>query len=98
MVGPFQVFAVANLSWAPHQLSTSSRSEWKGARHLLEETEQGVEGIASACGFSSAELMRRAFLRTIGIPPSQYRERFCSAGSSPIRSPIQSDFLQSPPY
>ncbi|MBW0000063.1 MAG: GlxA family transcriptional regulator [Verrucomicrobia bacterium] len=55
----------------------------EAARHLLEQTNQSVEAIASSCGFSSAELMRRAFLRALGISPSQYRERFCSAPSGP---------------
>ena len=61
----------------------------EAARRLLEETEQGVEEIAAACGFSSAELMRRAFLRSIEAAPSQYRERFRSAGNSPVQLPIQ---------
>ena len=90
-----RVFA-AELGTAPAQYVEQIRVE--GARHLLEETEQGVEGIASACGFSSAELMRRAFLRTIGIAPSQYREQFRSAGNSPIRSPIYSDCVRSGRY
>jgi transcriptional regulator GlxA family with amidase domain len=41
---------------------------------------ENLEEIASACGFSSAELMRRAFLRLIGITPSEYRQGFRSAG------------------
>ena len=52
----------------------------EAARRLLEESRQGVEEIAFACGFSSGELMRRAFLRSIRITPRQYRERFCLAG------------------
>ena len=57
------------------------------ARRLLEETEQGVEEIAAAFGFSSAELMRRAFLRSIEAAPSQYRERFRSATLAPLQPP-----------
>jgi transcriptional regulator GlxA family with amidase domain len=59
----------------------------EAARRLLEETEQGVQEIAAACGFSSAELMRRAFLRSIEAAPSQYRERFRSATLAPLQPP-----------
>ena len=61
----------------------------EAARQLLEDSRKNLEEIASASGFSSAELMRRAFLRLIGITPSEYRERFRSAGKSPVRSPVQ---------
>jgi transcriptional regulator GlxA family with amidase domain len=61
----------------------------EAARRLLEESPGSVEGIAAACGFSSAELMRRAFLRAMKSTPSQYRERFRSAGRDPVRSPVQ---------
>jgi transcriptional regulator GlxA family with amidase domain len=61
----------------------------EAARQSLEDSWENLEEIASACGFSSAELMRRAFLRSIGITPSEYRERFRLAGSTPARSPVQ---------
>ena len=51
----------------------------EAARQLLEDSPENLEEIASGCGFSSAELMRRAFLRLKGVTPSQYRERFRSA-------------------
>jgi transcriptional regulator GlxA family with amidase domain len=63
----------------------------EAARRLLEESPASVEEIAAACGFSSAELMRRAFLRAIKSTPSQYRERFRSAGKAPVKSPIRID-------
>ncbi|GAB0115435.1 GlxA family transcriptional regulator [Acidisoma sp. C75] len=44
-------------------------------RHLL-EAGQSVARAASACGFGTSETMRRAFLRHIGVGPSDYRERF----------------------
>jgi transcriptional regulator GlxA family with amidase domain len=52
----------------------------EAARRLLQDSSDNLEEIASACGFSSAELMRRAFLRLTGITPSEYRQRFRSAG------------------
>ena len=35
-----------------------------------------VEAAARRAGFGSAEVMRRAFLRVVGIPPADYRARF----------------------
>ncbi len=52
----------------------------EAARRRLEESSAGVEEIADACGFGSSETMRRAFLRTLGVPPTDYRGRFRSPG------------------
>jgi transcriptional regulator GlxA family with amidase domain len=51
----------------------------EAARRRLEESTNGVDAIADACGFGTAETMRRAFLRTLRVPPSAYRGRFRSA-------------------
>lgn len=59
---------------SPARFATRVRVE--AARRLLEETGDGVEGVASRCGFGSAELMRRAFLRLLRISPAAYRLRF----------------------
>jgi transcriptional regulator GlxA family with amidase domain len=48
----------------------------EAARRRLEESRDDVEAVATACGFSSAEVMRRAFLRTLRVSPSAYRSRF----------------------
>jgi len=56
------------------------RARVEGARRRLEESTDGVEMVAARCGFGSAEVMRRAFLRLLGVPPSAYRGRFRSAG------------------
>jgi transcriptional regulator GlxA family with amidase domain len=61
----------------------------EAARQLLEDSWENLEQIAAASGFSSAELMRRAFLRLIGTTPSEYRERSRSAGIAPLESPFQ---------
>jgi transcriptional regulator GlxA family with amidase domain len=49
------------------------------ARRRLEETTARIETIAGDCGFSSEEQMRLAFVRSLGIPPREYRKRFASA-------------------
>jgi transcriptional regulator GlxA family with amidase domain len=49
------------------------------ARRLLEDTDQGVEAVAAAAGFGTAETMRRTFLRVLRSNPSEYRSRFRAA-------------------
>jgi transcriptional regulator GlxA family with amidase domain len=41
----------------------------EAARRMLERTSKGLEQIAQASGFSSADAMRRAFLRTLRMTP-----------------------------
>jgi transcriptional regulator GlxA family with amidase domain len=55
----------------------------EAARRQLEETAESVQGIAFACGFGSAEAMRRSFLRTLRVGPSEYRRRFRSSFAEP---------------
>ena len=46
------------------------------ARDLLETTDMSVKQIATACGFNDEERMRRAFVRLLGVSPSDYRHGF----------------------
>lgn len=46
------------------------------ARRMLEQTEQSLDQIAAGTGLGSADSMRRAFLRQLGVTPSEYRHRF----------------------
>jgi transcriptional regulator GlxA family with amidase domain len=48
----------------------------EAARDLLESSRSSVDAVAADCGFGSAETMRRAFLRVLGVGPGQYRQRF----------------------
>jgi transcriptional regulator GlxA family with amidase domain len=48
----------------------------EAARRRLEESRDPVELVAAASGFGSTESMRRAFLRGVGVAPSEYRRRF----------------------
>ena len=48
----------------------------EGARRLLESTTRPVEDVATTCGFGTAETMRRAFLRSVRVAPTEYRQRF----------------------
>jgi len=49
------------------------------ARRLLEDTDEGVEAVATAAGFGTSETMRRAFVRLMRTSPSEYRRRFRAA-------------------
>ncbi|MFC1405027.1 MULTISPECIES: GlxA family transcriptional regulator [Streptacidiphilus] len=46
------------------------------ARRRLEDSADGVEQIARACGYGTAESMRRAFVRALAVSPAEYRRRF----------------------
>ena len=56
----------------PSQYVLQMRVE--AARRQLERTERGLKQVASATGFGSVDVMRRAFVRLLGITPRRYRE------------------------
>jgi transcriptional regulator GlxA family with amidase domain len=55
----------------------------EAARRMLERTSNGLEQIALACGFSSADRMRRAFLRTLRMTPLGCRRHLSLSAPSP---------------
>ncbi len=52
------------------------RSRVEAARRLLERSDRPLPGVARDCGLGSAESLRRAFQRTLGVTPGAYRARF----------------------
>ncbi len=48
----------------------------ESARRQLASTRKSIDEVASASGFSSAEILRRAFGRRLGVTPGQYRASF----------------------
>jgi len=46
------------------------------ARRLLEDKAISLKEVAKQCGFSSVDIMRRAFIRRLGVGPNDYRKRF----------------------
>jgi transcriptional regulator GlxA family with amidase domain len=46
------------------------------ARALLEGGAESLETVARSAGFASAEVLRRAFHRRVGVSPADYRARF----------------------
>lgn len=51
----------------------------EAARRLLEQTDKGLAQVAAACGFGSADVMRRAFLKALGTTPGKYGRHFHAA-------------------
>jgi transcriptional regulator GlxA family with amidase domain len=49
------------------------------ARMLLEDGAESLDAVARATGFRSAEVLRRAFHRKLGVGPAAYREHFRAA-------------------
>jgi transcriptional regulator GlxA family with amidase domain len=56
----------------PSQYVLQMRVE--AARRQLERTRDGLKQVAATAGFGSVVLMRRAFVRLLGITPGRYRE------------------------
>jgi transcriptional regulator GlxA family with amidase domain len=56
----------------PSQYVLHTRVE--AARRQLERTERGLKQVASATGFGNVDVMRRAFVRLLGITPRHYRQ------------------------
>ncbi|MFJ2189647.1 GlxA family transcriptional regulator [Kitasatospora sp. NPDC087861] len=48
----------------------------EAARRRLEDSDDGIEEVARACGYGTPEAMRRAFVRALAAPPAEYRRRF----------------------
>lgn len=46
----------------------------EAARRQLERAEVSLKQVASAAGFGSVDVMRRAFVRLLGLTPGRYRE------------------------
>ncbi len=52
------------------------RVRLEAARRRLEDAAEPVAAIAAACGFGTAETMRRVFIRALAVAPAEYRRRF----------------------
>jgi transcriptional regulator GlxA family with amidase domain len=62
------------LGIAPAEAVEQLRLE--AARRALQQPALGLEEVAAVCGFGSAEVLRRVFLRTLHVTPSAWRARF----------------------
>jgi transcriptional regulator GlxA family with amidase domain len=53
----------------------------EAARRQLELTDAGLKSVAGSVGFGSVDVMRRAFVRLLGLTPARYRELARQSGS-----------------
>jgi transcriptional regulator GlxA family with amidase domain len=60
----------------------------EAARRALEDTSAPVASIAAACGFGTAETMRRSFLRSLGVAPAEYRRRFYPTAATVVPAAV----------
>lgn len=66
----------------PSQYVLHARVE--ACRRQLEQSDKGLKQIAAATGFGSADSMRRAFIRLLGVTPQRYRGQFTGMPSDGI--------------
>jgi transcriptional regulator GlxA family with amidase domain len=52
------------------------RIRLEAARRKLEDSTATISKIATDCGYGTPETMRRAFIRSLGVSPAEYRRRF----------------------
>jgi transcriptional regulator GlxA family with amidase domain len=62
----------------PGQLVDRLRVE--AAQQMIDSSSKGLKEIADACGFGSADSMRRSFQRMLGITAAEYVNRFNRGG------------------
>ncbi|MGC4071463.1 MAG: GlxA family transcriptional regulator [Nibricoccus sp.] len=74
----FQRIFTRELGKSPAHYVEEIRIE--AVRRKLERSTQGMEEIASACGFGSGDVMTRSFTRQLKVTPAEYRARFRSSG------------------
>ena len=68
---------VAETGTTPHKWLSMQRV--LHARSLLEDTDLGIESVATRSGFGTAALLRHHFRRVVGVAPADYRRRFASS-------------------
>lgn len=52
------------------------RMRVEAAQQIIDSSSMGHKEIADACGFKTADAMRRTFLRVMGVSPAVYASRF----------------------
>lgn len=68
----FERVLTREVGTTPSQYVLQTRVE--AARRQLERTQKGLKQVASAAGLGNVDLMRRSFVRLLGITPRRYRE------------------------
>jgi transcriptional regulator GlxA family with amidase domain len=58
------------------------RMRIEAAQQMINASTKGLKEIADACGFRSAEALRRTFVRVLGVTAADYAKRFKRVASS----------------
>lgn len=66
------------------------RMRVEAAKQIIDSSSHGLKETAAACGFQSADAMRRTFLRVLGISAAEYAGRF---RSTLVRTPADSGVM-----
>jgi len=70
----FSRLCLREMKMSPGRFAERLRVE--AAQQMIDSSAMGLKEIADRCGFGSADTMRRAFQRVIGITAGEYTERF----------------------
>ena len=70
----FSRVCMREMKMSPGQFVDRMRVE--AAQQMIDSSSMGLKEIADACGFGSADSMRRSFERVVGVSPREYIERF----------------------
>jgi transcriptional regulator GlxA family with amidase domain len=62
------------------------RMRVEAAQQMIDSSSMGLKEIADACGFHSADSMRRTFLRVLGVTAGEYTMRFKRSAQDSERS------------
>jgi transcriptional regulator GlxA family with amidase domain len=57
------------------------RMRVEAAQQIIDSSSLGLKEIADACGFQSADAMRRTFVRVLGVTAAEYASRFKRANT-----------------
>jgi len=79
----------AETGTTPHDWITTQRVLL--ARRLLEETDLGVDAVATRAGFGDAAALRHHFTRRVGATPQAYRHTFRARPAATATVPAQAD-------
>jgi transcriptional regulator GlxA family with amidase domain len=79
-VRTFERVFTREVGTTPAQYVLQARVE--AARRQLERCDAGVKQVAAAAGFGNADVMRRAFVRLLGLTPRRYRELAAASGEA----------------
>ena len=60
------------------------RMRVEAAQQMIDSSTMGLKEIADACGFKSADSMRRTFLRVLGVTAGDYMDRFKRSGGAAL--------------